>query len=77
LEKEEGNTGVCSKVYLKQVLESIIFFYFAAIPEDKKVNYIFIEDSSKIYKSYIQLPKLNTGICRFDWLLSSSDLNPC
>jgi hypothetical protein len=76
LEKEEGNKGICSQVYLKQVLEGVIFLYWEQMSEDEQTKYIFIEDGSKIYKGYIYLPKLNCNIRTFDWLLSLPDLNP-
>jgi hypothetical protein len=36
----------------------------------QKAEFIFIEDSAKVYKGKARLPRLNCKICKFDWLPS-------
>lgn len=76
LEKEEGRKGICSKAYLNQVLDSVIFPYWAEMTEDERSKFIFMEDGSKVHKGHARLPKLNSGIRTFEWPPSSPDLNP-
>jgi hypothetical protein len=74
--KEEGKKGVCSTVYLEQVLKSIVFLYYNSLTKKQQKEFIFIEDRSKVYKGKACLPKLEKGIRGFDWLPSLPDLNP-
>ena len=76
LEKEDGNKGICSKAYLNQVLNSVIFPHWEELTEEERSKFIFIEDGSKIHKGYARLPKLNFGLRTFKWPPSSPDLNP-
>jgi transposase len=76
LEKGEGRKGVCSQVYLEQVLEGVIFPYYDSLSKKRKEEFIFMEDGSKVHKGKARLPKLNKGIGGFDWPPSSPDLNP-
>jgi hypothetical protein len=76
LEKEEGKKGICSKAYLKQVLDGVIFPHWAQMTEKERSKFIFIEDGSKIYKGFAQLAKINSDIRTFEWPPSSPDLNP-
>ena len=46
LEKLPGWKGVCSKVYLEQVLKPIVFLLFDSL----RPEYIFMEDRSKVHK---------------------------
>jgi DDE superfamily endonuclease len=72
LEKLLGRKGICSKAYLEQVLEPIVFPLFDCLG----LEYIFMEDGSKVYKGKVRLPRLEHGIRGFDWPPSSPDLNP-
>jgi transposase len=76
LVREEGKKGVCSTVYLKQVLEPIVFLYYNSLTEEQQEEFIFIEDRSKVHKGKARLPKLEKGIRGFDWPPSLPDLNP-
>jgi hypothetical protein len=66
LTKEEGRHSICSTVYVKQVLEKVGFPYYNLLDEDKKEEFIFIGDRSKVYKGKARLPKLEKGIREFD-----------
>jgi hypothetical protein len=72
LEKLPGRKGVCSKVYLEQVLEPIVF----PLMDSLGPEYIFMEDGSKVYKGKVRLPRLEHGIRGFNWPPSLLDLNP-
>ena len=72
LEKLPGCKGVCSKVYLQQVLQTVVFTLFGELGPE----YIFMEDGSKVYAGSARLPRLQHGIREFSWPPSSSDLNP-
>ena len=72
LEKLPDRKGVCSKAYLEQVLEPIIFPLFDSLGPE----YIFMEDGSKVHKGKARLPRLQHGIHGFNWPPSSPDLNP-
>jgi len=54
LKKLPSWKGVCSKVYLEQVLEPIVFLLFNSL----RLEYIFIEDRSKVHKGKAKLPQL-------------------
>lgn len=71
LEKKENIKGVNSRAYRDQILELIIFPLF----DHLSINYIFIENKSKIYKGFIRLAKFQHQIRGFDWPPSSPDLN--
>ncbi|TVY31395.1 Transposable element Tc1 transposase, partial [Lachnellula subtilissima] len=72
LEKLPGRKGICSKAYLQQVLEPIIFPLF----EDLGAEYIFMEDGAKVHAGSARLPRLEHGVRGFNWPPSSPDLNP-
>jgi hypothetical protein len=76
LVREEGKKGVCSTVYLKQVLEPIVFLYYNSLTEEQQEEFIFIEDRSKVYKGKARLPKLEKEIRGFDWLPLLPNFNP-
>jgi hypothetical protein len=72
LEKLPGRKGICSKAYLQQVLQPVVFLLFDSLGPE----YIFIEDRSKVHAGNTQLPQLQHRIRGFSWLPSSPDLNP-
>ena len=72
LEKLPERRGICSKAYLQQVLEPVVFPLFNTLG----LEYIFIEDGVKVYLGSIRLPRLNHRIRGFKWPPSSLDLNP-
>jgi len=74
--KEEGRKGVCSQAYLNQVLEPVIFPFWASLTDEQRQEWIFMEDGSKVHKGKARLPRLNHGVRGFDWPPSSPDLNP-
>ena len=71
LEKLPGRKGICSKAYLEQVLEPMVFPLFDSLGPE----YIFVEDGAKVHKGKARLPRLEHGIRSFDWPPSSPDLN--
>jgi len=71
LEKLPGRRGICSKAYLQQVLEPVVFPLFDSLGPE----YIYMEDGSKVHKGHSRLPKLQHSIRGFDWPPSSPDLN--
>jgi hypothetical protein len=76
LVKEEGKKGVCSTVYLNQVLKAVVFPYYNSLTPKQQEEFLFIEDRTKVYKGKARLPCLNKGIRGFDWPPSSPNLNP-
>jgi hypothetical protein len=74
--KEEGRKGVCSQAYLNQVLEPVIFPFWASLTDEQRQEWHFIEDGSKVHKGKARLPRLNHGVRGFNWPPSSPDLNP-
>ena len=54
LEKLPNRKGICSKVYLQQVLQSIVFLLFDWLGPE----YIFVEDRSKVHAGSTRLPWL-------------------
>jgi hypothetical protein len=54
LEKLPGRKGVCSKAYLQQVLEPIVFLLFDSLGPE----YIYMEDGSKVHLGKARLPRL-------------------
>jgi hypothetical protein len=72
LEKLPGRKGVCSKAYLEQVLEPVVFPLFDSLGPE----YIFMEDGSKVHLGKARLPRLEHGVRGLDWPPSSPDLNP-
>jgi hypothetical protein len=54
IEKLLERRGICSKVYLQEVLEPIVFLLFDILGPE----YIFIEDGAKIYYGSVCLPRL-------------------
>ena len=71
IEKLPERKGVCSKAYLQQVLELVIFPLFDQLGPE----YIFIEDGSKVYVGNARLPRLQHRIRGFKWPPSLPDLN--
>ncbi len=72
IEKLSERKGICSKVYLQQVLQPIVFLLFDQIGPE----YIFIEDGAKVRVGSARLPRLQYRIRGFSWPPSSPDLNP-
>ena len=72
LKKLPNCKGICSKAYLQQVLQPVVFPLFDQLGPE----YIFMEDGSKVHVGNAQLPKLQHGIKGFFWPPSSPDLNP-
>jgi len=72
MKKLPGRRGICSKAYLQQVLQPIIFPLFDRLGPE----YIFMEDGSKVHAGSARLPRLSHGIRGFKWPPSSPDLNP-
>jgi len=72
MEKLPGQKGICSRAYLEQVLEPVVFPLFETLGSD----YIYIEDGSKVHKGKARLPRLEHGVRGFNWPPSSPDLNP-
>jgi hypothetical protein len=52
MEKLPNRKGICSKAYLQQVLQLVIFPLFNQLGPE----YIFIEDGSKVHAGSAQLP---------------------
>jgi hypothetical protein len=61
MEKLEGRKGICSKAYLTQVLQPIVFPLFDTLGPD----YIFIEDGAKVHARSARLPRLSHRIRGF------------
>ena len=72
LEKLPGRKGICSKAYLQQVLQPVVFPLFDQLGPE----YIFMEDGSKVHAGSARLPRLQHGVRGFNWPPSSPDLNP-
>ena len=72
LEKLPNRKGICSKAYLQQVLQSIVFLLFDKLGPE----YIFMEDGSKVHARSARLPRLQYSVRGFNWPPSSPDLNP-
>jgi len=72
LEKLPERKGICSKAYLQQVLEPIVFLLF----DDLGLEYIYMEDRSKVHLGKARLPCLQHGVRGFKWPPSLLDLNP-
>ena len=66
LTREEGKCGICSTMYLNQVLEVVVFPYYNQLKGAKKSDFIFIEDRAKVHKGKARLLKLEKGIRGFD-----------
>jgi hypothetical protein len=54
MEKLPEHKGVCSKVYLQEVLEPVVFLFFDTLG----LEYIFIEDGAKVYYGSARLLRL-------------------
>ena len=76
LVKEHGKKGICSTVYLNQVLKAVIFPYYDSLTPEQQAEFIYMEDGAKVHKGKARLPRLNKGIRGFDQPPSSPDLNP-
>ena len=61
LEKLLDRKGICSKAYLQQVLQPVVFPLFDQLGPE----YIFIEDGSKVYAGNARLLRLQHGIRGF------------
>ncbi len=71
IEKLLQRKGICSRTYLEQVLQPIVFPLFNKLGPE----YIFIEDRAKVYKGDARLLRLQHGIRGFNQPPSSPDLN--
>jgi hypothetical protein len=72
LEKLPERKGICSKAYLEQVLEPVVFPLFDTLDE----SWIFMEDGSKVHQGKARLPRLEHGVRGLNHPPSSPDLNP-
>jgi hypothetical protein len=72
MEKLPDRRGICSKAYLTEVLEPIVFPLFDTLGPE----YIFMEDGAKVHAGSARLPRLQHNIRGFHWPPSSPDLNP-
>lgn len=72
MEKLPERKGICSKAYLQEVLEPVVFPLFETLGP----NYIFMEDGAKVHLGHARLPRLQHGVRGFAWPPSSPDLNP-
>jgi hypothetical protein len=54
MEKLPEHRSICSKVYLQEVLEPVVFLLFDKLGPE----YIFIENGAKVYCRSICLPRL-------------------
>src|SRR5271167_4732228 len=71
MEKLLGRKGICSKAYLQQVLQPVVFSLF----DQLGLEYIFMEDDAKVHAGSARLPQLQHGVRGFNWPPSSLDLN--
>jgi len=71
MEKLPGRKGICSKAYLQEVLEPVVFPLFDQLGPE----YIYMEDGSGVHKGHARLPRLEHGVRGFAWPPSSPDLN--
>src|SRR6266487_1131877 len=71
MEKLPNRKGICSKAYLQQVLEPVVFPLFDQLGPE----YIFMEDGAKVHAGSACLPRLSHSVRRFNWP-PSPDLNP-
>jgi hypothetical protein len=62
IEKFLERKGVCSKAYLQEVLEPVVFLLFDTL----RPEYIFIENRAKVYYRSICLLRLQHGIRGFN-----------
>jgi hypothetical protein len=62
MEKLEGRKGICSKAYLTEVLQPVVFPLFNTLGPE----YIFMEDSAKVHAGSARLPRLSHGIRGFN-----------
>jgi hypothetical protein len=62
IEKLPERKGICSKAYLREVLEPNVFPLFDTLG----LEYIFIEDGAKVYYGSACLPRLQHGIQGFN-----------
>ena len=66
LVKEPGMKGICSIVYLKQVLEPMVFPWLDSLTAKQKEEFFFMEDGAKIYARKAKLPRKLRGLRRFN-----------
>jgi hypothetical protein len=62
---------VCSKAYLQEVLQPVVFPLF----DQLSLEYIYMEDGSKVHLGLAKLPRLLHKVPGFKWPPSSPDLN--
>lgn len=74
--EKEGRKGICSKAYLYQVLEPIVFPFWDTLSDEGNLWWRYMKDDSGVHKGLSSLPKLEGMIRGFDWPPSSPDLNP-
>jgi hypothetical protein len=72
MEKLPERKGICSKAYLTEVLEPVVFPLFDTLGPD----FIFMEDGAKVHCGSARLPRISHNIRGFNWPPSSPDLNP-
>jgi hypothetical protein len=75
LTKKEGIRGICSKAYLEQVLEPVVFLWFDTFSKQQKKEFYFMEDGSEVHKGFAKLSCQLKDLRGFKWLPSSPDLN--
>ena len=61
MEKLPDRKNICSKTYLQQVLQPMVFLLF----DNLGPEYIFMEDRFKIYAGNARLPRLKHGVRGF------------
>jgi hypothetical protein len=49
LAKEDRKKGIYSTIYLKQVLEAVVFPFYNSLTLEQKAKFIFIEDKAKVH----------------------------
>jgi hypothetical protein len=62
IEKLLSYKGICSKAYLQQVLQPVIFPLFNRLSPE----YIFIEDGAKVHARHARLAQLQHGVRGFN-----------
>ncbi len=72
MKKLPGQKGICSKAYLQEVLQPVIFPLF----DDLGPDYIFMEDGAKVHLGHARRQRLQHGVRTMSWPPCSPDLNP-
>ena len=57
------------------MLKPVVFSYYDLLDKDAKEEFIFTDDSAKVYLRKARLPKLKKGIRMSNWPLSLFNLN--